>query len=322
MSSSPKIETLQAGRALAAFAVVIHHAGLAASSFGQSFFGQSILERGYLGVDFFFVLSGFIIFESTADGQKSLADYVRARFQRVYLPYWPIGLGIALLYSLFPTISTVTRDWSWLPTLFLLPVASSPALSVAWTLQHEILFYTIFGLGFFGRSLTIGLGLWGLAIIVAWIGNPNNVLALAPINLEFLMGVGIAVMRRKGWGSAGWLMLAPIPFVIWLVLNADRNLSFLVGASFALAMLPIIKLEQDGNIRVYSWLSFWGAASYSLYLVHGLAISIFVRLLPTTNVVVILFVAIGASLLAGGTYHLLVERPILRFWSTKRKKIN
>ena len=91
------IGTLQGGRGLAALGVVLHHAGLAAGAFAGPFLGQSLLNLGYLGVDFFFVLSGFIIYHSTADRGRSLGQYSVARFRRVYLPYWPDGVGMALL---------------------------------------------------------------------------------------------------------------------------------------------------------------------------------------------------------------------------------
>src|SRR5262245_55891859 len=99
------IESLQAGRALAALAVVFHHAGMAARDFAHPIVGQSIFDLGYLGVDFFFVLSGFIIYHSTADRSKTAGDYAVARLKRIYVPYLPIGIAIALLYSLLPTVS-------------------------------------------------------------------------------------------------------------------------------------------------------------------------------------------------------------------------
>src|SRR5215213_8938349 len=133
MAQLKTIQCLQAGRGLAALAVVLHHADHAGSSFGKEHIYSPLLHLGYLGVDFFFVLSGFIIFHSTVGRGRSAADYAWARFRRVYLPYWPIGLAIGLLYVLFPAMSASERSWAWLPTLTLLPVSSMPALSVAWT---------------------------------------------------------------------------------------------------------------------------------------------------------------------------------------------
>src|SRR5689334_3783110 len=142
MAHLKTIQSLQAGRGLAAFYVVLHHADLAAASFGASRTHVAFFANGYLGVDFFFVLSGFIIYQSTVGWQRTASDYAVARFRRVYLPYLPIGIGIALLYAMDPSLSEGNRSWSWLPTLTLLPVSSDTALSVAWTLKHEILFYS------------------------------------------------------------------------------------------------------------------------------------------------------------------------------------
>jgi len=86
----------------------------------------------------------------------------------------------------------------------------------------------------------------------------------------------------------------------------------LVGLSLALTMLPVAQLEERGRFTVPRALTFLGAASYSIYLAHGLAISVAaraVRGLPYLAVV-------GATMLAGVAggiiYHLLVERRLLR----------
>src|SRR6478752_6232297 len=158
MSEPRTINSLQVGRGLAALAVVCHHSQIAAHDFGGT--SVPLLSYGYLGVDFFFVLSGFIIFHSTVGRGKTVADYAVARFRRIYLPYWPVGIAIGLLYTAFPHLSAADREWSWLPTITLLPLTSGTALSVAWTLKHGILFYLVFGAAYFGRVLWPTLILW------------------------------------------------------------------------------------------------------------------------------------------------------------------
>ena len=58
-----QLNSLQYGRAFAASAVVAHHSILATAQFIEQppSVVEAIVNRGYLGVDFFFVLSGFII---------------------------------------------------------------------------------------------------------------------------------------------------------------------------------------------------------------------------------------------------------------------
>jgi len=139
---SRTIGSLQAGRGLAALAVVLHHAGLAGHDFGGPFVGYDLFLPGYLGVDYFFVLSGFIIYHSTVGVGRTPADYLSARFRRVYLPYWPVGLTIALLYVLLPTLSQRTTGWSWLPTVLVGSTPSEALCMTKTTPSGEISSYT------------------------------------------------------------------------------------------------------------------------------------------------------------------------------------
>jgi peptidoglycan/LPS O-acetylase OafA/YrhL len=315
MRRSAQIDSLQAGRALAALAVEISHASLAAVESAGSFLGAPFLERGYLGVDFFFVLSGFIIYHSSRG--KRLAEYTVARVRRVYIPYVPVGVGIAVLYVVFPQISAGAREWSWLPTLTLLPVQSDTALFVAWTLKHEILFYAMFALLFFSGFLTAGLALWTIVIVGAHFAGVNNI-PFALINLEFVFGILVAVFAANGRWTLALILLAPVPTIIWSVMGADRDLSVLVGLSFALLLLAVVNLERAGRVRVPSWLLFLGAASYSIYLVHTVAISLVVRFFAGQHWSLIFLVAAAAGVTSGVGYYLVIEQPLLNVWPRKR----
>jgi hypothetical protein len=61
--AKPQIQSLQVFRGLAALAVVLHHASVSTGAFVADVpaWAMSVFGLGYLGVDFFFVLSGFII---------------------------------------------------------------------------------------------------------------------------------------------------------------------------------------------------------------------------------------------------------------------
>lgn len=286
------INSLQAGRGLAALAVVVHHSEQASRLTG----GLSVrpLEFGYLGVDFFFVLSGFIIYHSTVGRERTLGQYTLARFRRVYLPYWPVGIAVALLYLAIPTVHT----WSWLPTLTLLPVDAQPALTVAWTLQHEVLFYLVFALFYYSGLLPLGLLIWAIVIIG---GLPH--LPFRTINLEFLFGIGACLLYRHKLAHPA-LMLGAAATLLLYLFYPDR---ILIGASFALLIAPIAQMESRGRFNVPFWLILLGAASYSLYLVHYPVVAavsrIGVPILPT---------AVAASLIAGFAYHFLVERHVIK----------
>ena len=164
----PVIKSLQVFRGLAAFAVVSHHAVVSTDAFVGivPYSINSILVKGYLGVDFFFVLSGFIImYTHMNDNQtnSSLLRYILKRVTRIYPPYLPISITLIAFYKLMPELSASGgREYSLMSSFLLIPSDLPPALPVAWTLIHEMIFYTFFLLFFISpRVLFFGLMAWG-----------------------------------------------------------------------------------------------------------------------------------------------------------------
>jgi len=302
---NPTILSLQAGRGLAALAVVLMHSAMSARDFGGGpFLGYTVLQFGWIGVDFFFVLSGFIIYHSTVGRGRTLADYASARFRRIYLPYWPIGIGMALLYLALPGVSGSHREWSWLPTLTLAPVDAETALSVAWTLKHEVLFYLLFGLFYFSGLLPLGLAVWALCIAI----GPDH-LPFHAVNLEFFFGIAAAIAYRSRRAHP-ILALAALAFLgLWIWAGAVEGYRLLIGAAFACLIAPLADWERRG-LRIPAWLVLLGAASYSLYLIHLPIASGVARIVHNSSA--ILGCAVIASLLGGFAFHFLVERRLIR----------
>jgi len=98
-----KIGTLEVGRGIAAFLVVLDDAGYLVAEnryFGQDAFGGLLLD-GHVGVDFFFVLSGFIIATvhlPDIGDRTRLGHYAGRRFFRIMPPYWMILSVIVPVY--------------------------------------------------------------------------------------------------------------------------------------------------------------------------------------------------------------------------------
>jgi peptidoglycan/LPS O-acetylase OafA/YrhL len=297
------IASLQAGRGVAALAVVLLHSALAARNFGGPFPAFALLSHGYIGVDYFFVLSGFIIYHSTIDRRRGLARYFSARFKRVYLPYWPVGIAIGLVYLMQPAMVGAHRDWSWLSTLTLVPIDRPPALSVAWTLQHEILFYGLFGLFYFSGLLPLGTIAWAICIVAI-----RKHVLFDPVNLEFLFGMLAAVLYRARQARPALALMAPILFAVWIWAGADETTRVLIGAALACLVAPLAQAERNG-IKIPRPLILLGAASYSLYLVHTPIISIVERLLDQSWA--ILAAGIVSSLITAWLYQTLVEARVV-----------
>jgi peptidoglycan/LPS O-acetylase OafA/YrhL len=264
-------------------------------------------------VDFFFVLSGFIIYHSTVAGKKPAKAYALGRARRIYLPYWPVGIAMAVLYSLLPAISKGDHVWGWLTTITLAPFFPQPALSVAWTLQHELFFYVLFGLLYYNRLLIPGCIMWGAAIVAGTLLRVEGGIPLSVLNLEFLMGIGAAILGERGGARSRWWYLAAFTVLAaWVVLGTPRELSIMVGLGFALAILPTVGLEERGRLVVPEWLVFLGAASYAIYLVHTPLLSIVGRVGSGYDPVLHLLRGATVSVLVGCLYYWLVERRLLR----------
>ena len=316
------INTLQAGRFIAALAVVLHHAIISIEAFVEvpPRLWSGIFDFGYLGVDFFFVLSGFIIHFAMSIKPRGAGQFAFDRLVRIMLPYWPVGIFLAVAYTLVPELSASGRDWGWISSLTLLPTASPPALSVAWTLQHELIFYFIYAVLFFANRLYSGLLLWLIAIIIVnaltTIDPPILKILLAPINLEFLAGVGVAifVLSKRQASKLLFLSASTLCIATFVSAGAERSESYIFGFAIAFLLPVLCQAELNGTIRVPRWLIFGGAASYAIYLTHNPLLSLLSRALSKTGIgwEVAFVSAVLVCVFVGSVYHLVWERPAMK----------
>jgi peptidoglycan/LPS O-acetylase OafA/YrhL len=318
-----RVNSLQYGRALAASAVLAHHSMLAAAQIVQRppSLVEEIVTRGYLGVDFFFVLSGFIILHTHLKDRSDATAagiYLTKRLRRVYVPYLPVSIVLIAFYLLLPSVSLGSRDWGFLTSLTLIPTERPPALSVAWTLIHEMIFYLIFSLSYFTRHFIIAVVVWMISIVAVWaIGWKSNISALSyllsPQNLEFIVGMASAYGFSKL--STKWSPLligcGLVSILSYIAVGALDQHRTWFGVSLAPIILGVAMLERAKAPSPITWLLLIGNASYAIYLVHNPVVSIAVRLgrmvSPSWELAFMLCVTSG--LLAGLAYHVLIEMP-------------
>jgi exopolysaccharide production protein ExoZ len=326
MATAPRttLDTLQAGRALAALAVVCFHY----NQYGGSILAPlpSWLSRpmafGYLGVDFFFVLSGFIIYYTNAARVGDPGwdrSYAVKRLSRIYLPYWPVGLAAAAGYVLAPTLGAGTRHWGWFSTVTLLPAGPPPALAVAWTLQHEILFYAIAFVLLRRRLVFVGSIAWAaLILLLVPLGLWRKTPGLSLLDLEFLFGIAAAwYCLKRGQGREAWLAAAgSLTILLWFSLPGDLP-SAPFGLGLALLLPAIVRAELAGKLGAAGKLRVVGNASYAIYLIHLPLLSAVVRLCSSLNPFAAAALALIASVAAGIAYHRLFERHVLD-WARRR----
>ncbi len=150
-----RLPALTSLRFFAAFHVVIFHFQAMQVFLGPSWF-QKLSSIGYVGVSFFFVLSGFILVYTYAGRPMILKDFWRARFARIY-PAYAFSLLVTAPFFFFAVLTMNIPFFAWAKAhlkfvsvlvVSLLQAWVPPAAlswnAVAWSLSVEAFFYLLF----------------------------------------------------------------------------------------------------------------------------------------------------------------------------------
>ena len=165
---------------------------------------------------------------------------------------------MAFAYTVLPDAVGAQRGWAWFPTLTLFP-AGSPALSVAWTLQHEVFFYGLLWLLLRTRQLLPGPLLWAFSIIVTNLFTITPAIPLELINLEFLFGIFAArcFLNDRFQKALPWLMAGFIAIVMFFLIG-KRDTSFIFGLGIACSLGPDRSSGVRGQVGVWRAVPFAG----------------------------------------------------------------
>lgn len=311
----PPYKLLDAFRGIAAIAVVMVHARHTMISIFRSS-SNSLIYRlaahGHLGVQLFFVISGFCI-ANAADGvlfkQAPIRAYVIARIKRIYPTYWA-ALVLAMLFSAtaslamhFGIIHSTTlgseavfsQNAVWYIANFSLTAffwGHFLLISQAWTLCYEVAFYVIVGMFI---TLAVRSGGTRTLCILSHILTCACLLLLAsyskylpfPLVLWPQFGYGVLLfdcIKHKESVSARIGMVTITLFTL-SVLFSNRTPNYVEATStihqFIFAYLIGIILfglyKYDNlllNFRLVKCLCGVGIFSYSLYLTHTMVLGI------------------------------------------------
>ena len=285
-----QLHTLQCLRGLAALMVLVFHCALLLAPFAGAPLLGGLLAIGSLGVELFFVLSGFIIMWVHADdiGRPDRASaYLRKRLLRIYPPYWVVLL-LTLAAGWYLGTS---REWlrPLMDIVILHPATAEPMLvGIGWTLRFELAFYLVFGILILNRRLGLFLMVsWLLGIVLLackLVSIPWSVAYLfSNYSLLFFFGMASALWARHGAATpvGRWLMEYSVPLAatlcFWLVVAfqqsgkpiAEDGLGIaLLGLAFAVLMQASLSPYWEARSRTMTWLEKLGDASYSIYLTH------------------------------------------------------
>ncbi|MFF5447018.1 acyltransferase family protein [Streptomyces sp. NPDC012888] len=332
-AARPRLRVLDGLRFLAALMVVVfHYAGDRVWGDASATFPGlgTVAPYGWLGVQLFFMISGFVICMSAWG--KSLGAYVRSRVVRLMPAYWFCVLVTSAVLLLFPVAMTGSESVTPSRILTNLTMLEDP-LKVGeidpsyWTLWVEMRFYLIFAvvawMGLNYRRVLNFCWVWTIASLLApSAGIPLlDTLTSAGSAPLFISGIAFYLIRREGprytepWAllALSWLLMQhhmigtvgvyspPSGKLSWSVCVAVVTFFYFVMAAVALGWLDRIN---------WKWLPAAGAVSYPLYLIHQqIGVTLFERLKGEVAPWTLLLSVIAAMVFAGWLVQRFVERP-------------
>lgn len=280
---------IQLLRALGALLVLLHHALPHYQAMGgNNPLLVAISKWGFLGVDIFFVISGFIIAHTTMSksrGTRSALIFLWHRLSRIFLGYWPFYALCLYLASHSPA---ALSGYNLIGSFFLLLLPqSSLVLSVSWSLSYELYFYAIFFALFWipTRIIRKAMPVAFVALITINLTcktDTSNSLdfLLSGFLLEFFAGVmiGLAANPLKKLKQPGILIACAIT-AIAIGISSEvvslpyRALSY--GTAGALLVISAICARNTIRSHLARLANMLGDASYTIYLSHLPLLTIF-----------------------------------------------
>ncbi|GGY91964.1 acyltransferase family protein [Streptomyces poonensis] len=291
-----RLRALDGLRLVAALMVAVYHyagrGGDVAAAWGTSPKTQfptlhSFAAYGCLGVQIFFVISGFVICMS--GWGRPLKSFFASRAARLLPAYWAAVVLVTAVFALPVVAYDAVSPSDALVNLTMLqqPLGVDRVLGVCWTLWAEVRFYALFALcvvlpGATRRRVVMFCAAWTLAAVIAEAANePLLDLVLMPEYAPFFVGgIGIYLVHRDRRDVYGWGIVA----VSWLIGQhyAVRNLwnaadpnAFAHRTSFGIILVVTVGFAAVTAVALgllkwadWRWLTAAGALTYPFYLVH------------------------------------------------------
>ncbi|CAN5442175.1 acyltransferase [soil metagenome] len=346
-----ELRALTSLRGIAAWFVVLYHIRLSVAGLAPG--AVAFFAKGYLAVDFFFLLSGFVIWLSWSDrlrrdGWHAVPTFLHKRVARI----WPLHLvvlaaavGLALLlvatghaapadypFAELPLHVLLLQNWGFTNHL----AWNDPSWSISCELGAYLLF-PLLALAIDWKRVPTAAVIGAAAALLVLLhavmaeGGALNLghdiarFGLRRCILEFACGTTIAALwwrwrntpRVPGWAAAG---LSILLLLLWAGGTLPETLA--IPAAFAAALLAAaLSSGARGNPLEAGWLHYLGEISYATYLSHFMLFVLFkLALVSDAHAVPPLLIGLYLAMVLCGSvalYHL-VERPAQK-WVNRLK---
>src|SRR4051794_25499863 len=337
-----RLPALDGVRGLAMALVFLHHVVVRDQ--------DPVVDGAWIGVDLFFVLSGFLITVSMLS-KPDLGDFLRRRFWRI-APAMVVFLAAYVLWSLGADDVHQRLVWAfaaltqWANVQGAIGPPFSPHIGHLWSLSAEVQFYVLWGACLWWllrRGVSRGVILGGVVAVFVLTeverlvlldrGAMWNRLYLGPDTRAAALLVGCVLGLAYTWG---WLrqprvltalVLPAVALMVWFIVELTFLDDRVYRWALALAALAWGVVVASAALRLptpvrplLEWrpLAWLGRISYSVYLWHLAIIAVVAEHHPDDPLVVAL-IAAPITLGIGWISYRVVERPLLS--STGRARL-
>lgn len=314
--TTPKLPSLTGSRFWAAFLVFLFHSSLPSdlAPFSdptiQHIFTLIVGKAGWLGVSYFFILSGFIMVWSARE-HDTAGDFYLRRFAKIYPTHcltWAIAFAIGAIslsqYKLWSSNLLLLNTWVDDVKYFF--VGNRPS----WSLCIEALFYLSFPLMFkvmkqipekfdFPGLIIVTLASLAVQMWIYYGVEPNHMMGAFPISqkhfwvsyifpparmFEFMAGMFAARLLKSGraWvlskSVALAILVASYIVAMYLPYQFSMSVVFIIPVCLLIVSMAGDDLQARStllNSKTSVWL---GEISYSFYMVHFLVLFYFLNL--------------------------------------------
>lgn len=268
----PEIGIVSKLRGFAAVSVFLFHVVCVSTGYFTDGLVVRFFNYGKYGVQFFFMISGFVITYSMLRGKytnRSFFTFLAKRIIRIEPPYLVV-VALTVLFLYVRQWSGMGNGTGTLPGFaqvllhigYLIPFSSYDWLSIVfWTLAIEFQFYLLFSLLFTWYTQQAWVR-WGIecVLLLLFVNHPPEAFFFhwSPI---FLLGINLALFKMKRMQGrelllSGLLLAA----AVWVQTGWEV---------FVFAAVPFALIYFDPPLKTRFW-EFFGKISYSLYLCHTL----------------------------------------------------
>ncbi|MFI1730509.1 acyltransferase family protein [Streptomyces acidicola] len=295
-AAAPRLRALDGLRLIAALMVAAYHYGGRDGEISQAW-GTSSKQQfptlhewfayGCLGVQIFFVISGFVI--CLSGWGRPLRSFFISRASRLLPAYWAAVILVTVVFAL-PTVAykaVSPSDALVNLTMLQQPLGVDRVLGVCWTLWAEVRFYVLFALcvvlpGATRRRVIMFCACWTLAAAIAQSANePLLDAVLMPEYAPFFIGgIGLYLVHRDrrdmyAWGIVMVSWLIGQHYAVQELWHAPGPDAFSSRTSYGIVLVVTLGFVAVAAIALgrlnridWSWLTVAGALTYPFYLVH------------------------------------------------------